>query len=101
MKKGFTLVEVMVSIIIFILVFQMILLSISFSAKINRRAEEKRRFSEAIGKDILEGEGGEAGEISLSFGEYRITAEGTLYRKGAGAEGEKPVYVIWMEELAE
>lgn len=78
-RKGFSLIEIMVSIVIFLMVSQTVFLSIAFSGRMNRYANRLRQASGEIGKQILEEAGREEGEVRLEFGEYSICADGYLY----------------------
>ena len=91
--KGFTLVEVMAAFVILLMVSQMFLLGLRFSAKMEKRAEELESLRCGIGAHLMDGSDCVYGSVRLKMGDRceDLLSDGWMYDNEA-------FHIIWVEE---
>ena len=97
---GFTLVEVLVAFLLLLMVSQMLLLGISFAAKVEKRTEQMESLRRGIGEHLAEQADCIPGTVRLNIGGTYIDTEeqGWLYTGGEEGEQVIDIRILWVEE---
>lgn len=100
-KKGLTLVEVIVAITILLMAAEIIVISVSFTARMNTRSQEIFSANEELGKKIMDESEGDAGTMEMEVGGGKITNsdDGKLYSEASGkTENGVKVRGLWADD---
>lgn len=100
-QKGLTLVEVIVAITILLMASEIIVISVSFTARMNTRSQEIFKANEELGKKIMDESEGDAGTMVMEVNGAKITnsEDGKLYSEASGKTGNGvKVRGLWAED---
>ena len=98
-SSGYTLVEVLAAFLLLLMVSQMLLLGISFAAKVETRTEQMEEMRRGIGTHLAELDDCIAGTVRLKLdGECDdIEEQGWLYT-GSEHDSSANVQIVWVDE---
>ena len=100
-SQGFTLVEVLAAFLLLLMISQMLLLGISFCAKVEKRTEQMEWLRRGIGEHLAEQEDCISGTVRLKMDETDadIVEWGLLYTGSEDNEQPINLQIIWVDEV--
>lgn len=97
--KGVSIIEVLAAVFILILASQILVLGITFSAKMGKRSEDMEQMRRNVGEHLMEKSECTPGTVRLDMGGIceDIEGDGWLYAGEQGGDLSAQMNIIWVE----